>query len=170
VYKYDPPRDTGGFPDKSIAASNYYVDAVFNSGVCDDGDVCTSDSCDTATGCMHGPATLSEVRQVDWQDNYTTLQWAMTFDATGWNTYRGTIPAHGLGTRPAGTQYDHTCFEKGDALMDGEMLSTDIVNPPVGTGFYYLVSGRNDTCAPMLESTLGFDSALHEIPNASPCQ
>jgi hypothetical protein len=170
VYGYDPPRGPGGFPDQSTGGSNYYVDVVFNTGVCDDGDVCTTDSCDPTTGCMHGRATLLEVQgAITFQDNFTTVVWDPTPDASAFNTYRGTLPVNGLGTRPAASRYDHVCFEKGDALADGATRSTDLGVPTIGTAFYYLVSGRNDTCSPVLESGLGSDSAGNPIPNASPC-
>jgi hypothetical protein len=147
------------------------VDVVFDFGLCFDGNVCTSDLCDPGIGCMHGVATLTEVGgPVTFQpDNVTTLQWLPTPDATAWNTYRGTVPSAGLGSRSPAARYDHVCFEQGDVLVDGATRSTDIGVPPPGQAFYYLVSGRNDTCSPVLESTLGSDSAGHEIPNASPC-
>jgi hypothetical protein len=172
VYTYDPPRGPGGFPAQGIRGSNYYVDVVFDFGLCFDSDVCTSDSCDPAIGCIHGVATLTEVKSpVTFQtDNVTTLQWLPTPDASAWNTYRGTLPPAGLGSRPSAARYDHVCFEKGDALEDGATRSTDLGVPPAGQVSYYLVSGRNDTCSSVLESTLGSDSSGHEIPNSSPCQ
>jgi hypothetical protein len=54
VYEYDPPRGPGGFPTQSFRASNYYVDVVFATSIqCNDGNPCTSDSCDPAVGCVN---------------------------------------------------------------------------------------------------------------------
>jgi outer membrane protein assembly factor BamB len=131
---------------------------------CDDGQVCTADTCDPATGaCQHVTIFLSEPSPVQFT-SANTLQWPATPDATEWNTYRGTIPALGLASRPPGAQYDQTCFEDGDAQGNGPTTTIDSETPPLGTGFYYLVSGKAGC-----ESILGRASSGKIIANASPC-
>ncbi len=78
-----------------------------------------------------------------------TLQWGPALGASIYNTYRGTIPAGGLGT--GSPVYDHVCFESGDAQLNGAQLSVDVEDPPVGASFYYLVDGES-SCG---EGTLG---------------
>lgn len=111
--------------------------------ICDDGYICTLDTCDQATGlCVHSPAPgeagpLVLVDQV-------RLDWGPALGALLYNTYRGTIPAGGLGSRSP--VYDHACFESGDAQLNGQQLSVDPEDLPVGTGFYYLVDGEMAFC------------------------
>jgi hypothetical protein len=100
----------------------------------------------------------------------TMLQWAPTLDASSWNTYRGTIPAGFMASRGPGAAFDHACFEAGDTFADGSTTSTDPSVPAPGTGYYYLVSGKN-ACA---ESTLGEGDSgagggATPIPNPVPC-
>ncbi|HEV8200956.1 MAG TPA: hypothetical protein VGS03_13120 [Candidatus Polarisedimenticolia bacterium] len=129
---------------------------------CDDSNACTADSCAPLTGCQHAPIVLAEPSPAQFASN-VVLQWPATPDADHWNTYRGTIPAGMLASRPAPV-YDQVCYESGDALIDGATASTDAALPPVGTAFYYLVSGEQGC-----ESALGHASSGAPIPNASPC-
>jgi hypothetical protein len=129
---------------------------------CDDNNACTLDSCQAIAGCQHAPIILSEPSPAQFGSN-SVLQWPATPDAAFWNTYRGTIPAGMLGSRPA-QKYDQVCFESADALGDGPTTSTDASLPAVGTGFYYLVSGEQGC-----EGPIGHDSSGTPIPNASPC-
>jgi slime mold repeat-containing protein len=129
---------------------------------CDDSDVCTADSCSSLTGCQHAPIVLSEPGPVQFASG-SVLQWPATPDAGIYNTYRGTIPANMLGSRGAAV-YDQVCYESADAMGDGPTISTDASPPPLGTGFYYLVSGEQGC-----ESALGHASSGAPIPNISPC-
>ncbi|OLD62949.1 MAG: hypothetical protein AUI47_10735 [Acidobacteria bacterium 13_1_40CM_2_68_5] len=134
---------------------------------CDDGNSCTADACDPATGlCVHRPIPVQEPEPIKFRDQ-TTVLWAPTPDASHWNTYRGTIPAKLLGSRPPGAVYDQACFESDDSFGDGTTICTDASNPPLGMAFYYLVSGES-VCG---ESSIGHPSAPPGavIPNTSPC-
>ncbi len=133
---------------------------------CDDGNVCTTDSCDSGTGqCVFLPIPLPlEVGRLDFTD-IRTLIWDPSPNATHWNSYRGTIPSRGLGSRLPGSVYDHTCYESGDAASDGATLSIDPSTPPLGTAFYYDATGEN-ACA---EGPLGSSSSGAVRPNTAPC-
>lgn len=93
----------------------------------------------------------------------TTVAWTASPDATEFNTYRGTLPSHMMGSRAQ--PYDHACFESADAAGNGATLSTDGTAPAVGTGFYYLIDGEN-ACG---EGSLGNGSNGNPRPNASAC-
>jgi kumamolisin len=131
---------------------------------CDDGNACTSpDAC--LSGACHGtPLPLNEVTPVLFSGP-ATFSWPATSGATHWNSYRGTIPAGLLASRPADTRFDQTCFESADAFLDGPTTSTDASDPPEGTGFYYLVTEEG----PCGEGPLGTQSSGLPVPNASPC-
>jgi photosystem II stability/assembly factor-like uncharacterized protein len=133
---------------------------------CNDSNACTTDSCDPVTGgCVHASVATADVHQLLFT-SHTSMNWSATSGAVHYNTYRGTIPAAGLGSRPpVGPVYDQTCFEHGDANGDGILVSTDVMTPPGGTGFYYLVSD----VAGCGEGSIGNDSNGTPIPNASPC-
>ena len=134
---------------------------------CDDGDACTGDSCDPTTGgCVHLTLAQSEVPNGFHFTTASSMTWPTAPGASFYNTYRGTIPQHMMASRPpAGPLYDQTCFEFGDAHGDGATNSTDAASPPVGTGFYYLVSEETG-CG---ESSIGSDWNGTPIPNANPC-
>src|SRR5262249_19889816 len=120
---------------------------------CDDRNACTVDSCDPVTGgCGHSPLALAPVAQLDLLDN-TRVSWSAAAGALAYNSYRGTIPAGMLGSRPA-PHYDQGCFEAHDSAGNGPLLSNDPQAPPVGTAFYYLASD----VAGCGESGLGEDS------------
>ena len=51
-----------------------------------------------------------------------------------------------------------------DAQLNGDLVSADTANPPLGTVFYYVTDGEN----PCGEGPLDSDPA-HPIPNTSPC-
>ncbi len=133
--------------------------------VCDDGNVCTTDACNPATGlCVFTPIPPPMGIGPLSFPNATTLSWAPTPDATHWNSYRGTIPVNMLGSRTAGSEYDHTCHESADAMGDGPTTSTEGTDPPVGTAYYFDVTGEA-ICGegPLGPATAGLR------PNASPC-
>lgn len=134
---------------------------------CDDGDACTMDTCNPVTGgCLHMPIGSSEVPVGFHFTSASSMTWPGVSGAAFYNTYRGTIPLHMMGSRPpAGPLYDQTCFEYGDAFGDGATSSTDASTPPVGTAFYYLVSEETG-CG---ESSIGSDSNGTPIPNSAPC-
>ena len=131
---------------------------------CDDRNPCTVDACDPVTGgCVHAPASLAPVPLLNLTDA-THVGWSSSPGALTWNSYRGTIPAHMLGSRPP-PRYDQTCFEAHDSAGDGALVSFDSQVPPPGTAFYYLSSAA-DGCG---ESVIGNDSNTTPIPNNSPC-
>jgi uncharacterized repeat protein (TIGR01451 family) len=134
---------------------------------CDDGDACTMDTCEPTTGgCRHIPISFAEVPTGFHFTSASSMTWPSVSGASFYNTYRGTIPQHMMASRPpAGPLYDQGCFEYGDALGDGAMITTDASAPPVGTGFYYLVSEETG-CG---ESSIGSDWNGTPIPNANPC-
>jgi hypothetical protein len=134
--------------------------------VCNDANLCTADACDPGTGqCVFTPIPPPlEVGSLDLPDA-TTVVWGASPNATHWNSYRGTIPNAGLGSRLPGSVYDHTCLESADAGGDGATLSTDGSTPPVGTAFYYDSTGEN-VC---LEGPLGSDYLGAVRPNSAPC-
>jgi len=84
----------------------------------------------------------------------TTISWARGREGHVSNVYRGTF-----GSGP--WTYDHTCFATevpGIAVIDGG-------TPPLGSGYYYLVSAEN-TCG---TSNLGTDSADIPRPTGTAC-
>ena len=81
------------------------------------------------------------------------LSWTRIAQANVYNVYRGTI------TRPFA--YNQACLES--ASTDQKTQDTSI--PPVGSAYFYLVSGVN-SCA---EGSLGQSSAPAERPNPAPC-
>jgi hypothetical protein len=131
---------------------------------CDDNNACTADSCDPVAGCQHQAIVPGEPSPATFQSQFQVV-WPASPNATHWNTYRGTIPANMLGSRPAASRYDQTCFESANAFGDGPTLTTDDAIPPVGRAFYYLVSGEG----PCGESPIGHDSQAVANPNTSPC-
>ena len=133
---------------------------------CDDGNACTVDDCDPVSGgCTHAPVMEPDVTGLLFT-SLTVVTWSANQGAGSYDSYRGTIPAHGLGTRPpAGPLYDQTCFETGDSNGDGVLVSTDPAIPPLGTAFYYLVS----EVAACGQGPVGEDSNGTTIMNSSPC-
>jgi len=134
---------------------------------CDDGNACTADACNPQTGaCEHRLIPVLEPDPIKFS-NPITIVWAPTPDATHWNTYRGSIPEKYLGSRLPGPVYDQACFESDDSGANGPTTAIDTKNPPLGTAFYYLVSGEN-ACG---ESIIGQPSVPPGgiIPNALPC-
>lgn len=110
---------------------------------CDDGNSCTEDSCDPVTGCVHVgfPGEAAHLIFLD----AVTLVWNPASFALIHNTYRGTIPGPGsLGVRSP--TYDHVCFESDDSQVNGSTLTIDGETPPTGAIFYYLVDGENQSC------------------------
>lgn len=85
--------------------------------------------------------------------NGTTLTWSADAVAATYNTYRG--------SRAAAWAYNHACLLSALAAPG----ITDTAIPVTGTGFYYLVSGKN-LCG---EGTLGAASNGTPRPNTSPC-
>jgi hypothetical protein len=158
-------------PDTCVVSPNGEGLCVGTPPSCpDDGDACTDEVIDPVSClCEHLPHGCPEAGPVSFADGIT-LQWSPSQDATSWNTYRGTIPTGLMGSRLPASAYDHGCFEPGDAFGDGTTTSGDAAIPPLGTGFYYFVSGENACGESVLGS--GFSGAgggTTAIPNASPC-
>jgi hypothetical protein len=118
----------------------------------------------TAWRCDPNPGPVANTLQLAHNpgSGQTTLTWGAIALATHYNTYRGTSPAHGMGSRA--TAHDHTCFESDDAGGDGATQSRDFAAPIAGTAFYYLVSGER-TC----EGPLGNASSGSPRPNFDTC-
>ncbi|MGH9869327.1 MAG: hypothetical protein ACREAA_14340 [Candidatus Polarisedimenticolia bacterium] len=133
---------------------------------CDDDNACTTDSCDPATGgCGHLSVAIGDATGFEFTGS-TSMTWSPAPPVIFWNTYRGTIPPNLLGSRAVpGPLYDQTCFESADSFGDGALVSTDAQVPPLGTAFYYLVSGV-EGCG---EGPVGRDGNDSIIPNVSPC-
>ena len=133
--------------------------------VCDDGLLDTVDSCDSASGtCVFTPIVPAEVVPVRFLD-LRTLAWPATSGAAHWNTYRGTIPRTSLGSRPAGSEYDHACFENADLGGDGTTRTAEPSAPPPGGAYYYLVTGENSA----VEGTAGFSTSGGQRLPPNPC-
>jgi hypothetical protein len=132
--------------------------------VCDDGVACTIDSCNPLSGCVATPVQPQEVGDALFSDALT-LRWLATPDAALWNTYRGTIPRTLLGSRLPASPYDQACFESDNVFGDGPLVCTDRGIPPLGTAWYYLVTGEN-FCG---ESILHRASSGFVVPNTFAC-
>ncbi|PYT18271.1 MAG: hypothetical protein DMF51_00535 [Acidobacteria bacterium] len=87
----------------------------------------------------------------------TLLSWAKITQSNVFNVYRGSVS---IDSR---ISYNHVCLESSST----DLKSQDPGNPPVGTMYYYLVSGVN-SCA---EGCLGLIAppGACEIPNTAPC-
>ncbi|PYT33683.1 MAG: hypothetical protein DMF52_15005 [Acidobacteria bacterium] len=85
-----------------------------------------------------------------------SLSWLKIPQANLFNVYRGTI-----GGSPF--TWNHACLESGST----DRASQDTANPPIGTAFYYLVSGVNSCAEGCLGSTA--PPGTCEIPNPNPC-
>ena len=92
----------------------------------------------------------------------TAISWGTIPLAFHYNTYRGTIPIHGMSSRL--THYDHVCFESDDSSGDGLTESRDPALPALETAYYYLVSGERNC-----EGPLGAASNGSTMPNFSAC-
>ena len=86
---------------------------------------------------------------------------------SGVYTCRGTIPQKLMSSRLPGSVYDQACYESDDSGADGPTTAIDRSTQPLGTPFYYLLSGEN-ACG---ESIIGRPSAPPGgiISNALPC-
>jgi kumamolisin len=131
---------------------------------CSDGNACTAADTCLAGICQGTPVVPGEVTTVTFS-SASIFNWPASGGAAHWNSYRGTIPAGLLGGRPPDARFDQTCYESADALNDGPTTSTDAANPPLGTGYYYLVTGEG----PCGEGPLGTQTSGQPIPNTSPC-
>jgi Dictyostelium (slime mold) repeat len=130
----------------------------------DDGNACTDDIVEPGScACVHVPKTCAEPGPLTFNDA-VTLAWSASQGAAWYNVYRGTIPEGLMGSRAPGSVYDHGCF-----TSVGATYSIDQETPLPASGFYYLVSGRNE-CA---ESALGESDSgggpSAPIPNPAPC-
>jgi hypothetical protein len=146
--------DANSCTTDSCSASGGCVHAPL---ICDDGLLDTVDSCEPATGaCLFTPIVPDEVASLQFLDALT-LAWSPAPGATHWNTYRGTISrSGGLGSRPAGEEYDHVCFESADLGGNGATRTVDVSTPVLGLTYYYLVTGENSAVeGPAGVSTLG---------------
>ncbi len=132
---------------------------------CDDGSSCTADSCDPGSGrCVYHDKALFDVDTVEFT-NRISLIWQPVPMAPQWNSYRGTIPPGLLSSRPAGSEYDHVCFESANLAGDGPTRTLEYGDPPVGWSYYYLVS-EEEACG---EGGLGVTSSSVPRPILSAC-
>jgi hypothetical protein len=72
----------------------------------------------------------------------TTVQWNASGGVDLYEAYVGTLPATMMGSR-AGGPFDHQCLAPDLGAGGGFVTTTDHAIPPLGTGFYYLLSGKN---------------------------
>jgi hypothetical protein len=100
--------------------------------------------------------------------------WGEVPFAATFNVYRGTIPSGAtLGTRPVGTEYDHTMFDATacDVPPPSKQLTAQFVPTATvpGTTYYYLVTARSP-CDPAAdrESNYGQNSFGVDRPVAAP--
>ena len=175
----DTDDDNDGHPDVSDNCPLVYNPDQTNTGGASEGDACDtdddgdgvtdeSDNCPLvsnssqedldgdevgdACDCMPDRAWVSEAPG---QFGSTlrlgagTLYWERTWQGFLSNVYRGTF------TVGQAWSYDHACFDSNTAATD----SPDAAVPAPGTGYYYLVSGKNE-CG---EGPAGRDSAGQEI-------
>jgi hypothetical protein len=85
-----------------------------------------------------------------------TFTWSVASPSTSsYNVYRGSLGPGAFG-------FNHACFAP--AVAAPQATDSQTISTP-GTGFYYLVSGRN-SCG---EGTVGFSSNAQERPNLLPC-
>jgi len=103
-----------------------------------------------------GPPAGDIGSQVRMGPDKAAITWAAMPDANEYNAYRGSI----IPSIPF--IYDHNCFKP----HLPEPQTTDVVNPPLGRVFYYLVSAANSCQG---EDTLGTDSRGIPRPNDNPC-
>jgi len=157
---------------------------------CDDGSVCSIDSCDALAGCLHAPGNSGTVCRppsglaCDTAELCNGVSPACPVDTGGPNAPVGSTVrlSHTAGTstiswtgepnpsfniyrgfKPSGVpwSYDHTCF----ASHLAGTSTTDTGTPSSGELYYYLVSR---IAAPCSESSLGNGSSGPR-PNGSPC-
>ena len=158
---------------------------------CDDGNVCTVDSCNALTGCVHAPGNAGTICRpasglaCDTAETCDGASAACPADTGGPNAPVGNTVrvANAAGTstiswagepnppfsvyrglKPGGSpwSYNHSCFASG---VTGTS-TTDTDTPGAGGLYYYLVSRKAPPCT---ESSLGKASDGSERPNGSPC-
>jgi len=133
--------------------------------VCDDGNDCTYDTCDPASGrCTSEPSGLVDVGGVVFVGP-VTLAWDPSPGADHWNTYRGTIPPTLLGSRDPADAYDHLCYENADLGGDGTTRSRVPGDPPLGSAYYFVVTAEG----PCGEEPPGVSSSGLLRPLPQPC-
>lgn len=164
-------------PDEQCRENEMCVNGICESSAspggtaCDDGIVCTRDTCDGQGNCV-GVVSFSpdEVGTFTWQ--FTSPSYALTWGpvvcADLYNLYWGVIPAALLGSRgKCGNPqvYDHICYQ-GGIQSSGLSMST-APNPTLGTAYYFLVNAENR----FGEGILGYNTCTppYEIPLLSPC-
>ncbi len=118
--------------------------------------------CDGVTGALDCAPLVSSIWAAPGAVGYTlkampgspfTLSWTRSAQANVYNVYRGTIGGP--------FAYNQTCLESAST----DQKTQDASTPPVGTAYFYVVSGVN-SCA---EGSLGQSSSLVERPNPAPC-
>jgi hypothetical protein len=154
----------GGQRPSEVVGSGgrYCVDICGPSVVCDDGNSCTNDSCDSATGCVATNSTdpcsdgnactagdtcgggvcnagtaitaPPEVQSVAVAGDKATYSWPAALYATQYDVVRGMLGALPVG--PGGG--DESCFDD----LAGPTVA-DPTSPAPGTGFWYLARGEN---------------------------
>jgi hypothetical protein len=106
--------------------------------VCDDGDMCTNDTCDAQTGCGTSPVTSpGEVAGLAFGPAKQTISWGATLQAVSYDLVRGELAALPVGAGP------EVCLGAFPATS-----AEDVQEPPQSAGFWYLVRGVNTCAAP----------------------
>jgi subtilisin-like proprotein convertase family protein len=142
-----------------LAVDDVVVTACCTAASCNDGNPCTSDSCDALLGCVHAPVTgpacddgdpcttndacaagvcagtiigTPEVQGLAVAADKATYSWSPVASATQYDVVRGATNALPVG--PGGG--DETCFYH----LAGT-TAFDVTVPQAGAGFWYLVRG-----------------------------
>lgn len=147
--------NAGGHPDNgtSLASTHYQIrldaigDAAARSGL-------TSASYRMEAGFVVAYPPPGEVANLRFADD-TTLMWQPEPSIGSYALYRALLTALSGGSTGDCSQFGLT-----------GITATDAAAPPVGNGFFYLVTARNRLAE---EGTKGFDSAGAERPNPVPC-
>jgi hypothetical protein len=130
--------------------------------ICDDGDLCTADACAAGFGCVSAAIAVGDSAPLDFTDP-VTLAWDGDSWAGHWNTYRGTIPRAGMGSRRSA--YDDVCLDGADSAADGPARTLDRTSPDSGEAFYYVTTQES----PCGEGPAGVASSGEERPRPFPC-
>ena len=113
----------------------YCVDICGASVTCTDGNPCTTDACDSATGCVYINNTAPpETQNIAVAADKATYSWSASTYATQYDVVRGSTEAFPVG--PGGG--DEVCFDN----LAGTSLNDSTI-PATGTGFWYLSRGAN---------------------------
>jgi hypothetical protein len=121
AFEFSSDFDSDGLPDWQDPDSD-------NDGVPN-----ASDCASLSIAISQPPDGVGSSLKVVKSGGVAVLSWLHAYQAPTYNVYRGTFG----GVAPFG--YNEVCFDTENVAR----TSTDPANPPAGTGFYYIVGGRN---------------------------